>query len=107
MGEIILIVDIIAAAAVCAVAYILYRKFIVPTPKRDELRQLAYEEGFADAVRYFGLRKLYEEDDYLRKRLDQVFSEAGVSHRFAAVLEGIDQPASKDKGRKVPERQRT
>lgn len=95
MGEIIVIVlDLVAAVAVSAIAYILYRKFVVPAPKKDSIRDAAYEEGFSDAIKFFGLNKLYRDDPSLKHRMKDVFRDAGIEHRLARVIEGQSQPKS-------------
>jgi len=98
-----IILDLLAVLALPAIAYILYRKFLAPTPSKDKIAELAYEEGFSDAVRYFGLKKLYEEDQALKHRMNEVFDEAGVTHKFADILgrikkaENVNQDGSRTK----------
>ncbi len=90
MGELLIIIfDLVAAAAVCTIAYILYRKFVVPSPRKDKIREAAYEEGFNDAVKYFGLKKLYEDDPFLKQRMNEVFDEVGVPHKYAQVIDAV------------------
>jgi hypothetical protein len=97
------ILDLLALLAVPAIVYILYRKFVAPTPSKEKIAELAYEEGFRDAVRYFGLKRLYEEDRELNQRMTEVFDEAGVPHQFADMLarikksEGVNQAGSRAK----------
>lgn len=92
MGELLVILfDLVAALAVCAIAYMLYRKFVAPPQAQDRTKEIAYEEGFSDAVKYFGLKKLYDDDPELKQRMNQVFSEVGVSHRLSDLLEGQKQ----------------
>lgn len=79
MGELlVMIFDVIAAVAVCYLAWMLYKKFVAPVPSKDRTADIAYEEGFSDAVKYFGLKKLYKDDPELKERMDEVFAEAGV-----------------------------
>jgi len=94
MNMLVLIFDLLSAVGIIAVAYLLYKKFFASPPARDTTRETAYEEGFSDAVRYFGLRKLYGEDPALRNRMEQVFTEAGINHRIDEVLDkGQHKPA--------------
>ncbi len=109
MGEaLIIILDLIAAVAVISIAYILYRKFVVPSPKKDKIREIAYEEGFSDAVRYFGLKKLYRDDPVLKQRMNEVFNEVGLPHKFSNLLHTADQadrpkdPRVRGSNKKVP-----
>lgn len=92
MAELLVIIlDLVAAAAVCAIAFILYRKFVVPSPNKDRIREAAYEEGFRDAVKYFGLKKLYADDPLLKERMSEVFSEVGVPHKYGHVIENVHE----------------
>ncbi len=92
MGELLIVVfDLIAAAAVCAIAYILYKKFVVPGSAGDKTKEISYEQGFSDAVKYFGLKKLYSDDPELKQRMNDVFSEAGAHHKLSKALEGNDR----------------
>jgi hypothetical protein len=91
---------LIAALAVGAIGYILYKKFVAPAPQKDRLRDIAYEQGFSDAVKYFGLRKLYEDDPFLKERMNQVFSEAGVPHKFLGTSETKERCVNPERGRK-------
>jgi hypothetical protein len=108
MGKaLIIIFDLIAAVAVIGIAVILYRKFVAPSPTRDKVREIAYEEGFSDAVRYFGLKKLYSDDPMLTQRMNEVFREVGVPHKFSDLLQSLEQdnqkdPRLRDSGKKVP-----
>jgi hypothetical protein len=86
MNEFVLIFDLISALGIIAVAYILYKRFFSSAPSGDEVRNRAYEEGFSDAVRYFGLKKLYEDDAGLRRRMEEVFHDAGLSHRIIELM---------------------
>ena len=95
MGDLVVLFDFLAVAAVI---YILYRKFVAPSPKKAQSREIAYEEGFNDAIRYFGLKKLYEDDPELKQRMNEVFSEAGVSHKY------LDASERKNKSNKRPDR---
>jgi hypothetical protein len=101
MGELVLILDFVAAVAVCAIAYILYKKFVSPTPQEDKAVEIAYEQGFSDAVRYFGLRKLYEDDPFLKDRMNQVFAEAGAPHKLLKVFQPEDRSKAPDRPQKV------
>ena len=109
MGEaLIIVLDLIAAVAVIVIATILYRKFVVPSPKKDKIREIAYEEGFSDAVRYFGLKKLYRDDPALKQRMSEVFNEVGVPHKFSHLLHsgepanGLKDPRVRVSNKKVP-----
>lgn len=90
--------DLIAAAAVCAIAYILYKRFVAPGPGKDKMTEIAYEQGFSDAVKYFGLKKLYKDDPELKQRMNEVFSEAGAQHKLSKAIEG------NDRGKERPDR---
>jgi hypothetical protein len=92
---------LIAALAVGAIGYILYKKFAAPVPQKDRLRDIAYEQGFSDAVKYFGLRKLYEDDPFLRERMTQVFSEAGVPHKYLDASEAKERRNNPSRGHKA------
>jgi hypothetical protein len=92
---------LIAALAVSAIAYILYKKFVAPSPQKNRLADIAYEQGFSDAVRYFGLRKLYEDDPFLMQRMNQVFNEAGTPHKLLDVFEGKDRRNDSDRPQKT------
>jgi hypothetical protein len=83
------LVDLVAVVAFCAIAYILYRRFVVPSPRKDRIRETAYEEGFNDAVKYFGVKKLYEDDPALKQRMQEVFSEAGVPHKYEGIIDSV------------------
>lgn len=87
MNEFVLLFDLISAAGIIAVAYLLYKKFFKQSSSKDSAKETAYEEGFSDAVKYFGLKKLYQDDPVLKRRMEAVFGEAGVTHRIAALLE--------------------
>lgn len=94
MNVLVLIFDLLSAVGIIAVAYLLYKKFFASPPARDTTRETAYEEGFSDAVRYFGLRKLCEEDPVLKRRMEAVFTEAGITHRIDELLvKAKDKPA--------------
>ncbi len=86
MGELILLFDFISAVGIVVVAFLLYRRFIGPNRSRNQLRETAYEEGFSDAVKYFGLKKLYDDDKMLRKHMEEAFGEAGITNRITALL---------------------
>jgi hypothetical protein len=86
MNEFVLLFDFLSAAGVIAVAYLLYKKFMGPSPSRNQLRETAYEEGFSDAVKYFGLKKLYEDDKALKRHMEEAFGEAGITNRITALL---------------------
>lgn len=88
------LLELISAAAMIAVAYLLYKKYFSAGPTKDSTRATAYEEGFSDAVKYFGLKKLYEEDPILKRRMEAVLGEAGVTHRIAALLEQSEGEAA-------------
>ncbi|MFH0824433.1 MAG: hypothetical protein V2B18_16895 [Pseudomonadota bacterium] len=83
----VILFDFVSAVGIIAVAYIIYRKFVGPPAKPDSGHATAYEEGFSDAVKYFGLKKLYEEDPVLRERMQEVFGEAGITHRIKELLD--------------------
>jgi hypothetical protein len=88
MGELLVVIfDVIAAAAVCYIAWMLFKRFVAPTPSRDKAADIAYEQGFSDAVKYFGLKKLYKDDPELKQRMDEVFSEAGVPEKLSQASE--------------------
>jgi hypothetical protein len=88
MGELLVVIfDVIAAAAVCYIAWMLYKRFVAPAPSRDRATDIAYEQGFSDAVKYFGLKKLYKDDPELKQRMDEVFSEAGVPDNLSHASE--------------------
>jgi hypothetical protein len=94
MNEFVLLFDLISAAGIITVAYLLYKKFYRPGSTKERARETAYEEGFSDAVKYFGLKKLYEDDPVLKRRMESVFGEAGVTHRIAALLEQSEDRAA-------------
>lgn len=87
------LLDLVGVAAFCLLAYLLYRKFLVPRPGKDSIRETAYEEGFNDAVKYFGVKKLYEDDPALKQRMLEVFSEAGVPHKYEGIIESVKKSA--------------
>jgi len=62
---------------------------VVPSPKKNKIRETAYEEGFSDAVKYFGLKKLYEDDPLLKQRMQEVFGEVGVEHKFGHIIDRL------------------
>ena len=95
MGDLVVLLDFLA---VVAVAYIVYKKFVAPSPKQAQSTEIAYEEGFNDAIRYFGLKKLYEDDPELKRHMNQVFDEAGVSHKY------LDTSERKNKSSNRPDR---
>ncbi|MBI4964149.1 MAG: hypothetical protein HY913_12790 [Desulfomonile tiedjei] len=91
---VVLLFDVLSVIGVIAVAYLVYKKFFASPPAEDKTRQTAYEEGFSDAIRYFGLRKLYKEDAALEQRMNSVFGEAGINHRIDGILDRVqDKPA--------------
>ncbi len=71
----------------------LYRKFLASSPGKDSIRETAYEEGFNAAVKYFGVKKLYEDDPALKQRMLEVFSEAGVPHKYEGIIESVKKGA--------------
>jgi hypothetical protein len=87
------LLDVVAIAAFCLIAYMLYRKFLVPSPGKDSIRETAYEEGFTDAVKYFGVRKLYDDDPALKQRMLEVFSEAGAPHKYEGIIDSVKKSA--------------
>ncbi len=87
------LLDLLAVAALCLIGYILYRKFVVPSPRKDSIRETAYEEGFNDAVKYFGVKKLYDDDPALKQRMLEVFSEAGVPHKYEGIIDSAKRSA--------------
>ncbi len=79
------IVEILLPALVAVLIYLVYRAFFSAKPTKES----PYEQGFEDAVRYFGLKKLYEEDKELAARMSQVFDEAGLESRFEKTLNRV------------------
>lgn len=96
----VIIFDFLAVLGIVAIAYVLYRKFVAPSPSKDRAKQIAYEQGFSDAVKYFGLKKLYEDDAFLKERMIQVFGEAGTLHRLLDALEPQDRSRTSERPRK-------
>lgn len=93
--------DLLSAVGVIACAYLLYKKFFTQQAPVAPRENTAYEEGFSDAVKYFGLRKLYEEDEALQRRMESVFADAGINHRILSLIKGADSvPASAGAGRR-------
>jgi hypothetical protein len=77
------IVELLLPVLVAGLIYVIYRAFFSQTaPKKSP-----YEQGFEDAVRYFGLKKLYEEDEQLAARMTKVFDEAGLKKRMEKTAE--------------------
>jgi hypothetical protein len=98
MGELMVaIFDLIAVVAVCSIAWILYKKFVAPAPPKDRTTDIAYEQGFNDAVKYFGLKKLYKDDPELKQRMDEVFTETGVPREPSHVSEQENQGNKRSK----------
>ena len=98
MGELMVaIFDLIAVVAVCSIAWILYKKFVAPAPPKDRATDIAYEQGFNDAVKYFGLKKLYKDDPELKQRMDEVFTETGVPREPSHVSEQENQGNKRSK----------
>ena len=87
------LLDLLAVAALCFAGYMLYRKFVAPSTGKNSIRETAYEEGFNDAVKYFGVRKLYEDDPALKQRMLEVFSEAGVPHKYEGKIDSAKKSA--------------
>ncbi len=102
----VLLFDLLSAIGIVAVAYRLYKIFFTPPATKDKTRETAYEKGFSDAVRYFGLKKLYEEDQVLKRRMETVFTEAGITHRIDELLDKAQErstgQSSKAKTRENP-----
>lgn len=77
------IAELIVPALVAGLIYLVYRAFFSQkVPKKS-----SYEQGFEDAVRYFGLKRLYEEDKQLAARMTEVFDEAGLKQRIEQNLD--------------------
>jgi hypothetical protein len=77
------IVELLLPVLVAGLIYVLYRAFFSQAPPKKS----PYEQGFEDAVRYFGLKKLYEEDKQLAARMTEVFDEAGLRQRMEKTVE--------------------
>jgi len=86
MNEFVVLFDLMSAVGIITVAYLLYKKFFGSNAAKDRTRETAYEEGFSDAVKYFGLKRIYEEDPILQRRMEAVLGEAGITHRIAELL---------------------
>jgi hypothetical protein len=89
-AALVLLFDLFSAVGVITCAYLLYQKYFAADSVEAPRVNTAYEKGFSDAVKYFGLRKLYEEDEALKRRMESVFADAGISHRILAKVKGAD-----------------
>jgi hypothetical protein len=69
------ILEILVVAGAAALIYFLYQNFF------GKAKKSPYDQGFEDAVRYFGLKKLYEEDVELAARKREVFDHAGLEDK--------------------------
>ncbi len=81
------LVDIVTIIVLIAFCYIVYKRFFTMGDINTPQTNTEYEQGFTDAVEYFGLRKLYEEDQDLKNQMQQVFGEAGIHHRMSEMLD--------------------
>jgi hypothetical protein len=77
MRILLLIGDLLVIVGVFAGAYFLYKKLFGPKKSEQEIKQ--YEQGFHDAVLYFGLEELYKNDQNLQSKLEHSFEVAGIS----------------------------
>jgi hypothetical protein len=77
MRILLLLGDLLIIFGVCLGAVIIYKKIF--SPKRSEKETKAYEQGFHDAVLYFGLDDLYNNDEKLKSKMIESFNLAGIS----------------------------
>jgi hypothetical protein len=100
MGELVLIFDFIAAVGVIACAFLIYRS--VKGKEGVEPNEKAYTRGFNDAVKYFGIKKLYSEDPELYKHMQEVFADAGIEHRIYGIAQQVKKNSVKTAPTKNP-----
>lgn len=76
--------DMVAVVAVVVIAGFLVRQFIwLPAVKRA--RDVGYEKGFADAIKFFGINKFYQANPDLKERRDLAIDELDIPDRMKSI----------------------
>ena len=76
--------DMVSIVAVLVVAGFLVRKYVW-LPAMNKARDVGYEKGFADAIKFFGIKKFYDTNPDLRERRDLAIDELDIADRMKSV----------------------
>jgi hypothetical protein len=76
--------DMLAIVAVVVVAGFLVRKYIW-LPAVAKARDVGYEKGFADAIKFFGINKFYSANPDLKERRDLAIDELDIPDRMRSM----------------------
>ena len=96
-------IDMVAIGAVIIVAGVLVRQLIW-LPAVNRARDIGYEKGFADAIKFFGINKFYRANPELKERRDLAIDELDITDRIRSIENRLTEKkliASKEKSKNV------
>ena len=76
--------DMISIVAIVVVAGFLVRKYVW-LPAVSKARDIGYEKGFADAIKFFGIKKFYQANPDLKERRDLAIDELDITDRMKSI----------------------
>jgi hypothetical protein len=96
------ITSVIGIGTIC---YLVYNRFFKVPADVQQASSSSYEEGFSDAVKYFGLKELYRESKDLRYHMQTTFADAGIHHRITELLgfKDLERPTTEARTRDLAE----
>jgi hypothetical protein len=95
--------DMLAVVAVVVIAGFLVRKYVW-LPAVAKARDVGYEKGFADAIKFFGINKFYQANPDLKERRDLAIDELDIPDRMKSIENRLAEKklvASKGKSKNV------
>ena len=95
--------DMLAVVAVVVIAGVLVRKHVW-LPAVNRARDIGYEKGFADAIKFFGINKFYRANPELKERRDLAIDELDIADRMRSIENRLTEKkliASKEKSKNV------
>ncbi len=95
--------DMVVIAGVIVVAGFLIRQFIW-LPAITRAKDIGYEKGFAEAIKFFGINKFYRENPDLKERRDLAIDELDIKDRMKTIENRLVQKkliSGKEKSKNV------
>ena len=76
--------DMVSIVAIVVVAGFLLRKYVW-LPTVNKARDIGYEKGFADAIKFFGINRFYKANPDLKERRDSTIDELDTTDRIKSI----------------------
>ena len=83
-------IDMVAISALIIIAGVLVRQFIW-LPAVNRARDIGYEKGFADAIKFFGINKFYHANPDLKERRDLAIDELDIKDRMRTMEDRLTE----------------